>query len=183
MIRLRPREGLLIGREGIEIRRQDRRIGHVQQRAGRGQPGVVAGVFVVAKVGSRRAGLAQGDVIRTKACQGPAAVGRGPLRVLVDRDFDLIQAELDAVAVAQFFCRALAYRVAGAVEKRAVGTEIMQFPVADAVDQSTVPFRQVTFGIGDDPFIVAAPADGKFAAAHLASFWRHVVGTADHDEL
>ena len=108
MIRLRPREGLLIGRQGIEIRRQDRRIGHIQQRAGRGHPGVVAGVIEVANVGSRRHGLAHGNVIGTKACQGPAAIRRGALGVLVDHDFDLIEAELDAVAVAQLLRRALA---------------------------------------------------------------------------
>ena len=183
MVGLRSREGLLIGRQGIEIRRQDRRIGDVQQRAGLGHPGVVAGVIVVANVGARRQRLAHRNVVRAKACQGPAAVGRGAFRVLVDRDFDLVQAELDAIAVAQLLRRALAYRVAGAIEKRAVGTEIMQFPIADAVDQSAVPLRQVTLGIGDDPFIVPAPADGEFAAAHLTSLGCHVVGTADHDKL
>jgi hypothetical protein len=137
----------------------------------------------VANVGSRRPGLAHGDVIGTKACQGPAAVGCGALGIHVDRDFDLVRAELDAVAVAQLLRRTLAYRVAGAVEKRAVGAEIVQFPIADAVDQPAVPLRQMTLGIGDDPFIVAAPADGEFAAADLTSLGCHVVGTADHDEL
>jgi hypothetical protein len=41
----------------------------------------------------------------------------------------------------------------------------------------------MTLGIGDDPFIVAAPADGKFAAADLTSLGCHVVGTANHYEL
>ena len=43
--------------------------------------------------------------------------------------------------------------------------------------------RMGALGIGDDPFIVPAPADGEFAAAHLTSLGCHVVGTADHDKL
>ena len=59
----------------------------------------------------------------------------------------------------------------------------MQFPVADAVDQPAVPLRQMALGIGDDPFVVLAPADRKLTAADLTSFGRHVVGAAYHDKL
>jgi hypothetical protein len=41
----------------------------------------------------------------------------------------------------------------------------------------------MALGIGDHPFIALAPADGKLTAADLASLWRDIVGTADHDKL
>ena len=102
---------------------------------------------------------------------------------LVDDHFDLVKAELDPVAMAQLLAGALADGIAGLVEERAVGAEILQFPFTDAVGELAVLFRQVTIRIGDDSLIVLPPAYGELAAANLAPLGRHVVGTADHDKL
>ena len=183
VIGLRAGERLLVGRQGIEVGGQDRRIGDIEHRTGCGQPGIVAVIVVGTMIGARRHGIAHGKVVATQAGQRALAVARRALLVLVDHHFELIEAELDAVAVAQLGRRALADRFAGPVEERAVRAEVMQLPVADAVDQPTVPFRQVALRIGDDPFVVLAAAYGKFAAADLAPLGRHVVGTANHDKL
>jgi hypothetical protein len=42
--------------------------------------------------------------------------------------------------------------------------------------------RQMTLGVGDNPFVVLAPAYGKLAAVNLASLRGHIVGAADHDK-
>jgi hypothetical protein len=119
------------------------------------------------------------------ASQRSAAVGYRSLPVLVDDHLELIEAELDPVTAAKLLGRAAAYRFGGLVEKRAIGAEIMQFPIANAraINQPAMPLRQMALGIGDDPSIVLAAADGKLAAADLASLGRHVVRTADHDKL
>ena len=109
------------------------------------------------------------------------AVWRGFL--LLDSDFELIQAEPDPVAVAQFLGGAAAYGFAGLVEKSAIGTEITQLPFAVAIYQLTVLFRQMALGIGNDPFVALAPAYGKLTATDLASLRGDIVGTADHDKL
>ena len=106
-----------------------------------------------------------------------------PLLFLVDDHFDLVEAELDPIAMAQLLAGALPDGIAGLVEERAVGAVILQLPFADAVDELAVLLRQVTVRIGDDPLIVLPPAYGELAATNLAPLGRHVVGTADHDKL
>ena len=165
----RSRERLRIGRERIEVRRQDRRVGRVQHRRRAGQPGILVGT----NLGPRRRGIVVGQevVVLTRRL------------FLVDDHLDLVEAELDPVAIAQLLAGALADGVAGLVEERAVGAEILHLPLADAVDELAVLLRQVTVRIGDDPLIFLPPAYGELAAANLAPLGRHVVGATDHDKL
>ena len=102
---------------------------------------------------------------------------------LLDGHLDLVEPEFDPVAAAHGVARAPPDRIVSVVEKRAVGAVVVQFPPTADVEELAMLLRQMTIGIDNDPLIVVSPANREFAAADLSPFGRHIVGTADRNEL
>ena len=127
--------------------------------------------------------MAQAEIVAIRAGQEAVAVGRDGARPpLVEDHLDLVEAELDPIAVPDLLGRAFADRVGRLVDERAVGAEILECPIAVLVDQPAMALRQVALGIGHHPVAVAPPSDGELSTMDLASFWSHVVGATDRNE-